>query len=229
MFDSTKQQAFADFPGANSAALKAVEKAMKKQRYNNMAGENQKLQLNVSLVNNTAATLTFELFSYLDSFTRRKKTEYVQGAHLYVPQLSHEGLLRVQADGGGTVGFNQDGNLEILGANDADGTPKGIISCDEISYASLFQASAIMKFQVAYIRMTTTTDPQIDKTITYFSKSFSGGIKENKISPRSYFRPNQFQSKTLDVTVSFNIEIDKGLKLEVLAGETVRLSFFISM
>lgn len=227
MFSKTKEQAFAEFPGANSDLISNIEAAMNRRgAYNNAAG-GQKMQLNISLVNSTAGLLTFELFAYLDSFLRRKKTEYVQGAHLFVPLLSHEGIERKIANSGGTVGFDQDGNLQILGANNA--APKGTVSCDEISYASLFEASAVMKFNVAYLRMTTVSDAQIDKVITYFSKSFSGGIKENRISPRSYFRPNQFQSKTLDITVSFDIEIDKGIKTELLAGETVRLSLFVQM
>ena len=223
MFEKTKQQAFANFPD-NFA--KIVNRSMKKRgNYNNAAGD-IKLQLNLTLNNATAADLTFELFSFLDSFTRRVKAEYVTGAFLYVPLLTHEGLVRAIADTGGTVGFDSDGNLDILGANNA--AARAVISCDEISYSALFYASAVMRFNIAYIRMTVTTDPQIDKSITYFSKSFSGGIKEQRLSPRSYFRPNQFQTKTLDLSMSFPIEIDKGLKLVVIAGEVVKMSLFIA-
>jgi hypothetical protein len=226
MFEVTKKQAFANFPGMDADVLNVVKKAMNRRGFNNATGDN-KLQLNLSLVNATAALLTFELFSYLDSFLRRIKSEYVTGAFLYTPVLSIEGLQRAIADTGGLVGFDSAGNLDIIGANFA--AARGQISCDEISYHSLFAASAVMKFNVAFMRMTTTTDAQIDKAITYFQKSFSGGIKQNQISPRSYFRPNQFQSKTLDIMVNFPIEIDKGLKLDLLAGETVRLSLFISI
>jgi hypothetical protein len=189
----------------------------------------QKMQVNLTLANPTASDLTFELFSYLDSMVRRRKAEYVTGAFLYVPYLSFEGILRYSGatDTGGVVGFDQDGSLQIYGANAA--AAKGKISCAEIAYASFFEASAISPFQVAFVRFTCETDAQIDQNITYFQKTFSGGVRENTISPRAYFRPNQFQNKTIDITVSFSIGIDKGLKTVVLAGESVRLALFIQM
>lgn len=187
----------------------------------------QKMQVNLTLANPTASNLTFELFSFLDSQVRRRKTEYATGAFLYHPLLSFEGIPRLVADTGGLVGFNNAGELEIWGANAA--AAKGKISCAEIAYASFFEASGITAFQVAYLRFTCQTDSQIDQNITYFQKTFSGGVKENTISPRAYFRPNQFQSKTIDITVSFSIGIDKGLKTVVLAGESVRLALFIQM
>src|SRR6478609_6219671 len=51
----------------------------------------QKMQVNLSLANATAANLTFELFSYLDSQLRRQKNEYITGAFTYIPWTSFEG------------------------------------------------------------------------------------------------------------------------------------------
>jgi hypothetical protein len=187
----------------------------------------QKMQVNLTLANPTASNLTFEMFSYLDSLVRRRKTEYAVAAFLYHPLLTFEGIPRLTADTGGIVGFNELGDLEIWGANAA--AARGKISCSEIGYASFFEASGVTAFQVAYVRFTCQTDSQIDQIITYFQKSFSGGIKENPVSPRAYFRPNQFQGKTIDITVSFSIGIDKGIRTILLAGESVRLAFFIQM
>lgn len=184
-----------------------------------------KMQVNITLANPTLVNLTFELFSYLDSMTRNQKAEYISGAFQYIPLLSFEGIAALVADTGGLVGFNKLGDLEIWGANAA--ALKGKISCDEISYAAFFEASAVQAFQVAYLRYTCLTDPQIDKVINYIHKSFSGGIKRNPISPRSYFRPNQFQSKTIDINAQFSVGIDSGLTTTVLAGENVRLAIFI--
>jgi len=189
----------------------------------------QKMQINVTADNATATDLNFELFNYLNSMVRVKNNAYATGAFLYVPYLTFEGIIRYSGatDTGGVVGFDQLGNLKIFGANNA--AAKGTISCKEIAYASFFEASAIIPFEVAYIRYTVDSDPQIDETITWFKKSFAGGVEENVISPRAYFRPNQFQPNTIDITVSVPIRIDKGLRLLVLAGESVRFSFFIQL
>lgn len=192
----------------------------------------QKMQVNLTLTNATLVEQTVELFSFLDSWVRRRKTEYIPTgdptAYLMYPMLSYEGLLRIVAGTGGVVGFNSSGDLIVRG--DDSGMvddPIVTVGCSEIAYASFFEASGITPFEVAYLRQTVTTDAQINKNITWFKKSFSGGIKENTISPRAYFRPNQYQPKTIDITVSFTIGIDSGLRMNLLAGETVQFAMFI--
>lgn len=189
----------------------------------------QKMQVNITLANPTATNLMFEVFSYLDSMIRRKKAEYATGAFLYVPYLSFEGIIRYSGatDTGGVVGFDQDGNCLIFGANAA--AAKGKISCKEIAYASFFEASAVVPFEVGYIRYTCSTDPQIDETIVWFQKSFSGGVKENVISPRSFQKPTNNLEKVIDITAAFPIGLDKGIRTLVLAGESVRLALFIQL
>lgn len=185
----------------------------------------QRMQVNILLNNPTASTLTFELFNYLDSFVRNRNLTYVVGNYLYVPQTSHQGIERIAAGTDQTVGFDETGNCCIRGLA-AD--PVATIGCSEIPYSSLFEASSITPFHVAYIRQTVTTDAQISNNITWFQKTMAGGIVQNNISPRAYFRPNQFQPLTIDITVEFTIGVDSGLKLSVLSGELVTLSLFIS-
>lgn len=190
----------------------------------------QKMQFNITLNNPTAQTLTFELFNYLNSYTRILNTTYAVGTYTYIPFLTYEGLTAFKAavDHGGTVGFDQAGNLEIRGDTSL-AQPSGTIGCSEIGYSGLFEASGITPFQVDFLRFTCLTSPQIDQTITWFQKSYSGGVLQNPVSPRAYFKPNQFQNFTIDITVSFNIGIDKGLKVNLLPAESVRLAFFVTM
>lgn len=190
----------------------------------------QKMQFNVVLNNPTAQTLTFELFNYLNSYIRVLNTTYVKSTYLYIPFLSYEGLFRFKqaTDHGGTVGFNDLGNLEIRG-DTAAADPTATISCKEIAYSGLFEASAVTPFKVDFLRFTCLTDPQIDENIVWFQKSYSGGVQQNPISPRAYFKPNQFQNFTIDITVSFTIGIDKGLRTDLLPSENVRLAFFVTM
>lgn len=194
------------------------------------ASPGQKMQLNITLNNPTAQALTFELFNYLNSYVRVLNSQYVKATYLYIPLLSFVGISRLVAVAnlGGLVGFNELGNLEIRG-NTSAADPTATIGCGEISYSGLFEASAITPFLVSFIRFTCQTNLQIDQNIVWFQKSYSGGTLENPVSPRAYFKPNQFQNFTIDITVEFTIGIDKGLRTVLLAGENVRLALFIQM
>lgn len=189
----------------------------------------QKMQFNIVLNNPTAQVLSFELFNYLNSFVRILNPAYAIATYLYVPFLTYEGLTLFKAapDHGGTVGFDAAGNLEIRGDTSVP-QPSGTIACKEIGYSALFEASGITPFTVDFLRFTCLTNLQIDQPITWFKKSYSGGVVQNIISPRAYFKPNQFQNFTIDITVSFNIGIDLGLMTQLLAGENVRLAFFVT-
>jgi hypothetical protein len=160
----------------------------------------QKLQLNISVSNATAKQLLVELFSALDSVTSRKKAEYANAPYNYVPFLSFEGIALA---GVGCVGYNQSGNLEIRGGG-AD--PKCTVGCGEYPYNSLVESTKVLPFNVALLRYTVDTDAQIDNNITHFARTFGGGVKENTISPRAYFKPNQFQAKTIDILAPFSID-----------------------
>lgn len=227
--------------GAYSNFDPTVANKFDPDNYNNADGESsgagtgvvvakpgQKMQINLVLDNPTASDIVFELFSYLDSMTRRLKSEYAVGTYLYIPMSSFQGLRRVVANTGGVVGFDQAGALTIHG-NDTVPDPIATAQCKEIAYAGFFEASATCPFIISFIRFTCETDAQIDQNITYFKKSFSGGITENTVSPRAYFRPNQFQNRTIDITVELSIGIDKGIRTTLLAGESVRLALFIQM
>lgn len=185
----------------------------------------QKMQINITMTNGAASTLTFELWYYLNSMIRVKNASFLTGAYAYIPQNSYEGIASIAAGTDATVGFDQNGDCVIRNAT--PGNALGRISCDEIAYASLFEASAITPFIVSWFRYTVTTDSQIDKTFKWKVKTYSGGIKENTISPRSYFDPNQFQAKTIDILTTFDVGIDRGLQISLLAAESVRLALFI--
>lgn len=186
----------------------------------------QKMQINLTIVNATAAQMTAELFQWLDSITKRLKPELVVGNYLMIPETSHEGMRRVVANTGGTVAWDQNGNLTYRG-NDTTPDPLFTIGCSESTYRSLFEAVAIAPFTVGFLRMTVTTSGQIDNKIKWFERTIAGGGKENQISPRSYFRPNQYQNLTIDIPINFDININSGLQIPVKAGETIVLALFI--
>lgn len=216
-FDPALAGKYNNANGASGAAASQI----------NQASPGQKMQFNVTLNNPTAVPLWFELFCYIDSFTDRLKTEYVNGTYLYVPLLSLEGLTRHAATHGGVVGFDQTGNLQIQG-DLAAAELSGTISCGQISYQGLLKASGITPFSISYIRYTCVEDHQIDQDVIYFTRSYSGGVTQNPVTPRSYFQPTQFQNFTLDLTVEMGIDIQSGIKTQLLAGENVRLALFVT-
>lgn len=186
----------------------------------------RKLQINLSITNATASTITTELFSAFDSWTTRLKAELVTGNYLMKPALSFEGLAALIAapTGGNCVGFNQTGNLEVRGNA---GDPKLTIGCGEYPYNSLFDSTKVLPFYVSYMRYTVSTDGQIDNNINWFTRTFGGGVKSNPISPRAFFKPNQFQNKTIDILAPFTIDGESGLSIPVVAGESIRIALFI--
>lgn len=192
------------------------------------ASPGQKMQVNLTLTNAAAVVLTFELFNYLNSYTRILNSTYATGNYQYIPLLTIEGLTEFAAATKRIVGFSDSGDLHIRGSA-AVPDPTATIGCGEIGYSAFFEASNTTPFVVSFIRYTCETSQQIDKQITWFKKTFSGGELTNKISPRAYFKPTQFQSFIIDITVNFSIGYDSGLRTQLIAGEVVTLSLFINM
>lgn len=192
------------------------------------AAQGQKMQVNVAINNIALVQLTFELWNWLSSAVRVLNPVYASGNYKYIPLLTFEGLAATIAGTGGTVGFSDNGNLALHGL---DTTPDAIptIGCQEVAYSSFFEASSISPFQVANFRYTVKSDAQIDNNITWFQKTFSGGVSQNPINPRSYFTPTQFQDFIIDIPVQFTIGLDSGLFLKVNTLENVRFSLFIEM
>jgi hypothetical protein len=215
-FDPTARGSFNNVDGGSSPAA-----------YGGVSAKpGQKMQVNAAMVNAALIPLNFELFNWMTSMIKILNPNYATGAYGYIPLLTYEGIAAV-AGADGTVGFDAAGNCEIRG-NTGAGNGKGTISCSTVPYRAFFEASAIIPFQVAYIRQTSLTDAQIDNQIVWFQKTFAGATTQNKISPRSYFKPNQFQPLTVDVTIGFPVGIDAGLNVIVNNGENLRYALFIN-
>jgi hypothetical protein len=191
-----------------------------------------KMQITITLTNAAAQPMTFELWYFLNSMIRIRNAQFAAfagGGYTYTPQNSYQGIQQVAAGTDGTVGFDQVGACVIRGAGPVPGPadPVGTIQCKEIGYASLFEASAITPFIVSWMRYTVTSDSQIDELITWKQKSYSGGQSVNTINPRVYFDPNQQQPMVLDILTSFDVGIDRGLEVNVLDANTVKMALFI--
>ena len=119
--------------------------------------------------------------------------------------------------------FDQSGSL-LINEGASDGVT---VEGTTVPYLTLVKGSAFLNFKVAKLRYSYTSDNQLDQEIVIFQRSIFGAYKENRISPRSYFDPNQQQSKVVDIPISFGINVEGGISIALLASEVVTLNMFV--
>lgn len=204
-----------------------------------MQAQKQEAYFDLTLSNTTASAKGLELFNFLRSFTKKRRTDLtgIAAPFFYIPATSIEGMSLQSGGGDGTVGFDQNGDLVILGgtavaavapadgAKGADGVVK--VACNQFPYQGLFESSATVPFRITRIRATFTTAAQIDRELTLVRRSFLGGITQNSINPRTWFKPEQFQSLIVDIPVNWNIDAESGIEYVLEAGETVKWNVII--
>jgi hypothetical protein len=118
--------------------------------------------------------------------------------------------------------FDQTGDLYIK----ESATDYIVVNGTTVPYKTLTKGSAIMPFQVKRLRYSYTSDSQLDEEIVIFKRTIFGKYTENRVSPRSYFDPNQMQSKVVDIPIEFSIDAETGIQINLLASEVVTLNFF---
>lgn len=221
-----------DFDQIDAAALQNYDDGsadFDNETFNSFAGKARKAtgvvrkaSFDLTFTNASAEAITIELFNELNSFTRRLRPELVNSATIkMIPSTSNQGLLLANV---GTVGFTQSGDLILTGALAATALT---VNCPQLSYESLLRASSRFPFTIKAVRMTVQNAAQIDNEIVHFKKSFLGSSERNTISPRTSFRPDQFQTTVIDIPMDFQIDGQRGLEYKVNAGETVKWNVII--
>ena len=119
--------------------------------------------------------------------------------------------------------FNQAGSL-LINEGASDGVT---VEGTTVPYLTLVKGSALLNFKVGKLRYSYTSDSQLDQEIVIFQRTIFGAYKENRISPRSYFDPNQQQSKVVDIPISFGINAEVGINIALLPSEVVTLNLFV--
>lgn len=166
-------------------------------------------QFTIKIVNNLAVDTTIELFNYLNSIVWAKNTS----VSLFNPWSASS---VAAANANSLIYFNEVGSLIF---QDAAGL-KLTISCNQVPYYSLFIASAFIPFRVTKMLMSFTVDASLDQDIKHVTNTFLGGKKQNPITPRTFFDPTQFQSKLVTIAAPYDIDVEKGLQMTILAAET---------
>lgn len=181
----------------------------------------QKMNINLTVNNPTAAKQRMEIFSAFASWSNVLKPELATGAFTVIPWGSTQGLATV---GVGTVGFDQDGSLHKYGA----APPSASIGCGEYPYISLLESSKTLPFKVIFMRIAVQTTNQLNNQVIHFTRTMAGGYKQNTINVRSYKKPTQFQNLEVDTLAPFTIDGEKGLLYDLEIGEQVQMSMFIN-
>ena len=183
----------------------------------------QKASFDLTMVNSGSEQLQIELFNELRTFVENLNSSIVTSSTaLYKPQTSVGGQ---QAAGVGIVGFSTLGLLNVTGATAY--TPVLTVDCPQYTYRALLKSSGRRPFRIVGIRMTVTTDGQIDNEIVHFTSNFLGASNRNVLSPRTFFNPQQFQTKIVDIQCNFPIDDQKGFYYKINAGETVKWNVLI--
>lgn len=196
-------------------------------------------QLDIVLDNskNTSTEVTFELFNYLRSNTTIANTTY--NTTTYQPSTFDNLLLRSTPVSGQALSdayliyWDKNGNLVYnitagTGANmnTATGSGWSRISCPQVPYRVLHEATRNNLLYIEKVRLSVTTAGQIDKPINIFKNTFLGGTKSNQIAPRSEFKPNQYQQLIVDVPLKTSIDAETGMWYTLKAQEIVTMSMF---
>ena len=152
---------------------------------------------------------------------------YKAGDIFSIDNLSHTApasitVLTVKVTG--SVSFTQNGDLTIKGGA---GDPVITISSITYPYKSLLDMSAFQPFIIKLIRLSVTTDSQLNNGINLFRNTHFNNIESNQVSPRQFFNPNQFQGKIVDIPLNYLIDSESGLLYIIEAGETVKMNMLV--
>lgn len=186
------------------------------------------------VIDNSAisAVTTVELFNYLRSNTMIRNTTY--NATTFEPTTFDKSINRAAANSSvlsdaQMIYWRSDGSLvynTTTGVGTAMGTAACIISCTQVPYRVIHEATRNNLLYIEKFRLSVKTSAQIDQSFTYFKNTFLGGVTSNNIAPRSEFKPNQFQTLIVDVPMKIGIDAERGLSYSLVSQEKVTITMF---
>jgi len=174
--------------------------------------------VNLSIVNNSGAVQTMELFNFLSSVTKVKNTTANSSALKPIT-----GSNFFDGSAAGKIYFDESGNLIY----NVGGLLLTVSSTTGSSYRSLFEMSGIANFVIRMIRINAGTEAQLNNSIYEFQRTALGKFTQNEISPRSFFTPTQFQNKIVDIKKPIAIDSERGIWYDINNGETISLQLFL--
>lgn len=211
---------------------------MRKQTTKSRIRQQPLAQIDIVLDNSamtSGSVTTIELFNYLRSNTIINNSSYSSTAGVFrastfdnLQLRTTPAALQILSDDL-LIYWNKDGDLvysKTQGTGANVGTTICKISCPQVPFRVLHESTRNNLLWIEKIRMSVTTDAQIDNPINIFKNTFLGGTKSNQIAPRSEFKPNQFQSKIVDVNIKTAIDAETGMSYKLNSQEKVTMSLF---
>lgn len=211
-FDDFDAEAFDDFDAENYEDFS--KRPMRKR--NNVKQYAGVSQLNIQIVNAGAAAQKIELFNAMRSISKAANP----GITTLTPFAAKD---RAAANLNGLIYFDENGNLIFQNAAGGQTT----ISCKEIPYRALLDATMNSPFAVQKMRAVYSADAQIDEVLQYTKNTFLGQAQSDSINPRSFFDPQQQQNLTVDIKQSYKVDRESGIIYNALAGANIRFTLFI--
>lgn len=96
-----------------------------------------------------------------------------------------------------------------------------------VPYEQLLQQSANEPFEVVKVRLSSTSSPQLDNSISYVKTDANGMQASTPITVTSYLSPDQFQSTLRDIDYRMQVDGNTHLQYPIEAGANVTMSVYI--
>ena len=132
---------------------------------------------------------------------------YVAGSILSNAGVGTADMVYWQPDGSLLMNFNVANSDNVL------------ISCNEVPYRLLWEATSKGAFTIGRIRMTFTTANQISQNFTKFYKNWLGKESRDSFAVSNFKSPDQFQSLIVDVPLNLRIDAQRGLYYTLLPAQ----------
>lgn len=179
--------------------------------------------ITVQIVNNTAETITPQLFNTIQAQFIKGAKAGEAGAGAFAPFTAQSfDIVNLNS----LVYFDSVGNLIYQNAAGAKCTISLIES--DLNYRDFVFGATFAPKIIEKIRLNVSTLAQIQQGKFTFQRFSDLGKKEvNNYNLTSAFGPNQFQTTVIDIPLVFNVSKNEGLSLNVLTGQTVTIDLNI--
>lgn len=177
-------------------------------RYNEIAQENEE-------------RVGFDSFSDLDNFAYAGGTVAAKSTEPYILQIANAGVAQETAI---IFGRNRFSGVANFGSGANITITMGVAA---VPYEQLLQQSANEPFEIVKVRLSSTTLPQLDNSISYVKTDSNGMEASTPITVTSYLSPDQFQSTLRDIDYRMQIDGNTHLEYPIEAGAAVTMSVYI--
>jgi hypothetical protein len=164
----------------------------------------------------------FNEMSDMDNMAYANGRQAAQSTEPYILQIANAGVGQETAI---IFGRNRFGGVANFGSGANITINMGVAT---VPYEQLLQQSASEPFEVVKMRLSSTSLPQLDNTITYVWTDSTGESRQKPITVTSYLSPDQNQNNLRDIDYRLQIDGSTHFEYPIEAGAAVSMSIYIS-